>query len=189
VSFTVGSSTIFGGMVLIGLVVSVVFVSSMVSNCIWCAIAVCVVGGCFVAVFMMVSRSSGVVTVLVMVGRSSGVVGGISTGFVVYHSPSWCLVISMDANMWPWLFSKFIDPVPFLLPTWLNVCTSGLSIMYLSGDRIVPVESGVCNIVQYMTVLSFDIVLHCPTPIASHALSAPSSLLYVIIGIGVARVR
>ena len=61
--------------------------------------------------------------------------------------------------------------------------------MYLSGEMIVPVESGVCSIVQYITVLSFDIVLHWPTPMAWNDVPLSSSLLYVMIGIGVSRSR
>ena len=87
-------------------------------------------------------------------------------GLVVYHRPSECRDISIDAIRYPLSSSKLIAPVPFLLPMWLNDWTSELSIIYLSGEIIVPVESGVCSIVQYITVLSAEIVLHCPTPIA-----------------------
>jgi hypothetical protein len=61
--------------------------------------------------------------------------------------------------------------------------------MYLSGDSIVQVDLGVCSMVQYITVLLFDIVLHFPTPMALHSYPSPSSLLlYVMIGMGIAKV-
>jgi hypothetical protein len=64
-----------------------------------------------------------------------------------------------------------------------------LSIIYLLGDRMVPVEFGVWSMVQYMTVLSFEIVFSWPIPMASQELLSVSSLLYVMTGIGVSRVR
>ncbi len=116
-------------------------------------------------------------------------IGGISTGLVVYHRPPECRDRSIAASVRPLAFSKLIDAVPLLLPTWLNVCISGLSIMYLSGERMVPVESGVWSMVQYITVLSVEIFLHWPTPMAWNDIPSPSSLLYVIIGIGVSSRR
>lgn len=61
--------------------------------------------------------------------------------------------------------------------------------MYLSGDKMVPVELGVCSIVQYRTVLSLETVLHCPMPMAEKELAEVSSLLYVMTGIGVFKMR
>jgi hypothetical protein len=95
--------------------------------------------------------------------------------------------MSMAATIVPALSVNSMDPVPFFFPLWLKECTDALSVMYLSGDKIVPVEFGVWSIVQYITVLSFDIVLHWPIPMASHELPLLSSLLYVMTGMGVAR--
>ncbi len=62
-----------------------------------------------------------------------------------------------------------------------------LSIMYLSGERIVPVVPGVCNIIHDMVVLLFDMILRTPTPVAKHLESLLPS--YVVMGIGVVRRR
>jgi hypothetical protein len=56
--------------------------------------------------------------------------------------------------------------------------------MYRSGDKIVPVDPGVCSMVQLVAVLSLAIIFRIPVPMATHEGSSVVSSLYVVIGIG-----
>ncbi len=49
--------------------------------------------------------------------------------------------------------------------------------MYGSGERIVPVDPGVCSIVQLVMVLSLAMILRIPVPIATHDGSSVDSSL------------